>query len=810
MSGSAGTPIQSFLVALGFKIDEAGLKKFTQTLATSAVQVTKFALAIQAAQAALFVMVKRTSEDLERLYYVAQRSGSSITGLSQMEYAMSHIGLSAGTAQAAVAAFGLSLKMDPGNYTLLRYMGVATEDANGKLKTTDELITSLVDRIKNGGLPFHVAASYVQSFGLSAPDLNALLLGWDKYLAKIEEVKKIREATGFDEEAAAKASVKLEDAMGKTTRIIKELWGTVFTGIATEYTTFFNDFNKFLIKHSAEITSIGKVFQEEMKAIAGVIGDIGSKFDKMVNASVGWEIAFKAIGVLIAFYLTGPLGAAVASLVILQADLNKIAERAKKKGSTPHEELQQSLDDNFGKSNMDALRNFFKRFDSPKLEKFQRDFFNSLDQPRRGRRRNPDGETDEFGGKLPPIEGEPARPFKRMSGTGFDPSMVRLAGGMSRDDTSSTQQFAAMMAASFKMALLDVFEPVMRLVTAVTNGTQTSITSLIGGIGSKLTGTPVGTGTSDDEASNMYQFAAMMTGSFKVALLDVFEPVMRLVTAVTNGTQTSITSLIGGIGSKLTGTTVGTGTSGDDVSNMYQFAAMMAAAFKMALLDVFGPFLRFLDKMINDASGASGAATTSLVGDIQSKSTGTPVGAPLPPDIEAEIRHQSRIKGLDEDHMVRLARVEQGGYNTVNKTSLARGPMQIIPGTAKMLGIDASDWKQNIEGGLRYYASILKGFGSYAAADAGYHSGPHHPGAQRFALTGDMSGLGPYGRKYVTDINYGREGPRGDSGSSRGGPTQIIFNIESNDPRGVARAVEERLSGVFSNSIRNLTGAEVS
>lgn len=127
----------------------------------------------------------------------------------------------------------------------------------------------------------------------------------------------------------------------------------------------------------------------------------------------------------------------------------------------------------------------------------------------------------------------------------------------------------------------------------------------------------------------------------------------------------------------------------------------------------------------------------------------------IPTDVERAIRQQARAQGLDEEHMVRLARQEQGGYDKVSPAG-AVGPMQLMPGTAAGLGVNPRDWHANVEGGLRYYKQQLERFkGNYAAADAAYNAGPGGAGVEHFAATGDPSRLPNETQRYVANIQGG-------------------------------------------------------
>ncbi len=77
----------------------------------------------------------------------------------------------------------------------------------------------------------------------------------------------------------------------------------------------------------------------------------------------------------------------------------------------------------------------------------------------------------------------------------------------------------------------------------------------------------------------------------------------------------------------------------------------------------------------------------------------------------------------------------------------AQGLMQLMPGTAAGLGVDASDPAQNIMGGARYLAAQYAEFGSWDLAFAAYNAGP---GAVQ-----QYGGIPPYRetQSYVSIIN---------------------------------------------------------
>lgn len=128
------------------------------------------------------------------------------------------------------------------------------------------------------------------------------------------------------------------------------------------------------------------------------------------------------------------------------------------------------------------------------------------------------------------------------------------------------------------------------------------------------------------------------------------------------------------------------------------------------------------------------------------------LGAPLPPHVKAQVEAEARKYGLNAAHMVKLARAE-GGTGKISSAG-AIGTMQLMPGTAAMEGVNPYSQRQNVKGGMEYYASLLKRFrGNYAAADAAYNAGPGAVGVAYFARTGDPSRLPKQTQQYVSKIN---------------------------------------------------------
>ena len=91
----------------------------------------------------------------------------------------------------------------------------------------------------------------------------------------------------------------------------------------------------------------------------------------------------------------------------------------------------------------------------------------------------------------------------------------------------------------------------------------------------------------------------------------------------------------------------------------------------------------------------------------------------LPVAREAASRH-----GIPEDLFLRLIQQESNWNPTAKSHAGAYGLAQLIPSTARYLGVNIRDPYQNVDGGARYLKEQYRTFGSWHLALAAYNAGP--------------------------------------------------------------------------------------
>ncbi|MFA6988539.1 MAG: lytic transglycosylase domain-containing protein [Candidatus Gastranaerophilaceae bacterium] len=116
-------------------------------------------------------------------------------------------------------------------------------------------------------------------------------------------------------------------------------------------------------------------------------------------------------------------------------------------------------------------------------------------------------------------------------------------------------------------------------------------------------------------------------------------------------------------------------------------------------------------------------------------------------EIKEKIIKRSLIEGVDPALSLSLVKQESNFETNAKSYVGAIGLFQIMPATAKDLGIDPYSINDNIKGGIKYIKMLKDQFGSNELALAAYNAGPG--AVQRYG-----NNIPPYGetRTYVSNI----------------------------------------------------------
>jgi hypothetical protein len=191
--------IREFLVALGFKQDEAALRKFSDGIDKATNAVVSLATAVSASALAVAIGVTRFASNLEALYFASQRTGASATNLKAFARAAQDFGASSSEAMGAAEGFAAFLRNNPGGEGLLESLGVQVRDPRtGRLRDTSDVLADLGKQFQK--MPTYLANQYAGMFGISDNMMLAMRNG--DFAADMEKIRRSLADAGFNKTAA--------------------------------------------------------------------------------------------------------------------------------------------------------------------------------------------------------------------------------------------------------------------------------------------------------------------------------------------------------------------------------------------------------------------------------------------------------------------------------------------------------------------------------------------------------------------------------------------------------------------------------
>jgi soluble lytic murein transglycosylase-like protein len=125
------------------------------------------------------------------------------------------------------------------------------------------------------------------------------------------------------------------------------------------------------------------------------------------------------------------------------------------------------------------------------------------------------------------------------------------------------------------------------------------------------------------------------------------------------------------------------------------------------------------------AAQSASASTDSTTSTSSSTTTPTTLGGGTPTQYDSQITAAATKYGIDPALLKGLIRQESNFNASAQSGAGAQGLTQLMPATARSLGVDPTDPAQAIDGGAKYLKQQLDRFGGDASkALAAYNAGP--------------------------------------------------------------------------------------
>lgn len=195
--------LKDFLISLGFKVDEAGARKFDAVVAGTTLKAIELGVKVEAAALSVVAFTAKIASGLDDLYWASQRTGATVEGIKQIGYAVSQVGGSVDGARGSLENLARFMRNNPGAEGFLNRLGVQTRDASGNMREMATIYTGVGQRLSS--MPYYRANQYAQMLGLDENTLMAMRRGIGQFSGEYTAMAK---AIGYNADVAAVSSNK--------------------------------------------------------------------------------------------------------------------------------------------------------------------------------------------------------------------------------------------------------------------------------------------------------------------------------------------------------------------------------------------------------------------------------------------------------------------------------------------------------------------------------------------------------------------------------------------------------------------------
>ena len=193
--------LKDFLISLGFKVDDAGARKFDAIVTGATLKAIELGAKVELAAASVVAFTAKVAGSLDNLYWASQRTGATVEGIKRIGFAVSQMGGSVDAARGSLESLAQFIRTSPGAEGFLNRLGVQTRDASGNMRDMASIFTGVGQRLSS--MPYYRANQYAQMLGMDENTLLAMRRGIGEYMGQYNAMKK---AIGFNPDQAAAAS----------------------------------------------------------------------------------------------------------------------------------------------------------------------------------------------------------------------------------------------------------------------------------------------------------------------------------------------------------------------------------------------------------------------------------------------------------------------------------------------------------------------------------------------------------------------------------------------------------------------------
>ncbi|QZN96390.1 transglycosylase SLT domain-containing protein [Symbiopectobacterium purcellii] len=275
--------MKSFLISLGFDIDDAGAAKFDATIVGVTKTVVKLGVVVEAAALSVVAFTTQIASGLDRLYWSSQRTGATVAGLQQIGYAVGQVGGNAEAARGSLENLSRFMRNSPGAEGFLNRLGVQTRDASGQMRDMTAIFTGVGQRLNT--MPMYRANQYAQMLGIDENTLMAMRRGLGQFSAEYTATAK---AIGFNADQAAVSSNRFVTSLSSFGMMAGMARDKIGANLASGLSGSIDNFRKLIIDNFPKIEKGITVVIQSVLWMSDVIGRVVYRLVQAAGAIIDW------------------------------------------------------------------------------------------------------------------------------------------------------------------------------------------------------------------------------------------------------------------------------------------------------------------------------------------------------------------------------------------------------------------------------------------------------------------------------------------------------------------------------------------
>ncbi len=282
--------LREMLVKVGWIYDRVSQRDIQGVLTNMETAARRLTAALAATTTGLGIATVAASRMLDRLYYVSQRTGSSVDSIRAFGFAVGQMGGTAEDAQASLENLARAMRDNPGMRAFVQGLVGPNVNTNNTVQT----MQALAARFRT--MAPHVARLYAGALGIDENTLRALIEGTGKFEDRYRQMAR---RMGIDSAQSAEHARTFQNALRELQLI----------GIFA------------IEKLVIALAKIAPSMVEGAEDFAKWLERTLPKVDAFVQSIGGWEPVLIVVGTALTLHLLSPLtkiAAVLASLLLLR------------------------------------------------------------------------------------------------------------------------------------------------------------------------------------------------------------------------------------------------------------------------------------------------------------------------------------------------------------------------------------------------------------------------------------------------------------------------------------------------------------